>query len=304
MSSWQSKVVKMGFRLQRFRHSGGWGADLAAERERVEAMSKRLGPPKSVTFTAANAGGRPAEWITPVKGHSDGIILYLHGGAYIMGSIVSHRSLVAAIALNAGAKGLNLDYRLAPENPFPAAIEDTQSAYRWLLEQGVAPQQVVVAGDSAGGGLTLALLLALRDAGQPMPAAAVCLSPWTDLARSGASWIDNAGSDIVFDPDDARRSAAQYLAGADPRTPLASPLYADLTGLPPLLIQVSNDELLLDDALGLAESARTVGVDVTLERWDDMIHVWQIATPFMPESRQAIAHIGRFVNRVWGSVAD
>jgi phosphinothricin tripeptide acetyl hydrolase len=304
MSSWQSKVVKMGLRLQQLRHSGGWGADLAAERKRVEAMSKRLGPPKGVTFTAVNAGDRPAEWITPVEGHSDGVILYLHGGAYIMGSIVSHRSLAATIALNAGARGLNLDYRLAPENPFPAAVEDAQSAFRWLLEQGISPQQVVVAGDSAGGGLALAMLLALRDAGQHMPAAAVCLSPWTDLARSGASWIDNAETDIVFDANDARLSAAQYLAGADPRTPQASPLYADLTGLPPLLIQVSNDELLLDDALVLAESARAAGVDVTLERWDDMIHVWQIATPFMPESRRAIANIGRFINGVWSGVAD
>jgi acetyl esterase/lipase len=297
VASWQSKIVKISFRLQKLRRRDGWGGDLAAQRKRVEAMSTRLGPTKEVTLDTADAGGRPAEWITPTAVHSDGVILYLHGGAYIMGSIISHRSLAAAIAVESGAQLLNLDYRLAPEHPFPAAVEDARAAYLWLLGQGYRSQQVVVAGDSAGAGLALAMLLALRDEGQPLPAAAVCLSPWTDLAFSGDSWTTMADRDLVFGLDDARRSAAWYLDGADPRTPLASPLYADLTGLPPLLVQVGSEEILLDDAVGLVESARNAGVDICLERWDSMFHVWQIATPFMPESRQAIENIGRFVNQ-------
>ena len=195
---------------------------------------------------------------------------------------------------------LLLDYRLAPEHPFPAAVEDVQAAYHWLLAQGLDPRQVVVAGDSAGGGLTMALLLALRDAQQPLPAAAACLSPWLDLMTGAGSRLSKAGSDYVLTTADLQRAAALYLDGASAQSPLASPLYGDMTGLPPMLVQVGSDEILLDDATGLAEKARAVGVDVTLEIWQGMYHVWHMNSMIVPEGRQALEGIGRFVDGVLG----
>ncbi len=211
----------------------------------------------------------PGEWIAaPNAGAERPRIYYLHGGGYVIGSINTHRALIARLSAASGARAFAINYRLAPEHPFPAAVEDAVSAYRWLLEQGVDPATIVIAGDSAGGGLTVATLVALRDAGVPLPAAAVCLSPWTDMEGIGESAKTRKAADPMIDPEGGLAQAQLYLGGADPRTPLAAPLYADLRGLPPMLIHVGDAEVLLDDSTRLAERAKAAGVDVTLEVWD------------------------------------
>jgi acetyl esterase/lipase len=295
MAGWQSKAIKLFFRIQRARGRADLGIDVAAERERNEGLLARLPPVEGVSFADADAGGRPALWVDPSEVRRQGAILYLHGGVYLMGSPRGYRSMASNIATESGMRVLLLDYRLAPEHPFPAAVEDVQAAYHWLLAQDLEPLQVVIAGDSAGGGLVMALLLALRDDGQPLPAAAICLSPWLDLMADSGSRIDMAKRDHVVTTADLRRSAALYLDGADPQQPLASPLYGDMTGLPPLLIQVGSDEVLLDDATRLAEKAQAAGVNVTLELWQGMFHVWQMNSAFVPEGRQALAKIGQYI---------
>ena len=275
---------------------------MAAERERYERQLARLEPAEDVLFNDVNAGGRPPLWVDPPKVRREGAFLYLHGGVYLVGSPQGYRSLAANIAASAGMRLLLLDYRLAPEHPFPAAVDDARAAYHWLLEQGLEPHQVVIAGDSAGGGLTVALLLALGDAGEQLPAAAVCLSPWVDLLADSGSRIDRAKRDYVLATPDLHRAAGLYLEGADPKTPLASPIYGVLTALPPLLIQVGSDEVLLDDATRLAEKAQAAGVDVSLEVWEEMFHVWQMVSAFVPEGRQAIVGIGKFVDGVCASL--
>ena len=209
----------------------------------------------------------------------------------------THRDLVARIARAAGVRALSVEYRLAPENPHPAAVEDSTAAYRWLLGQGLDPARVVLAGDSAGGGLTIATLVALRDAGDPLPAAGVCLSPWVDLEGIGESMTTKAALDPLIQHDGLVKMGRLYLGDLDPHTALAAPLYADLGGLPPLLIQVGTAEALLDNATRVAETASAAGVDVTLEPWDDMIHVWQIFGSMLPEARGAIDRIGDFIRK-------
>lgn len=238
--------------------------------------------------------GRPAEWITPPV-YDERIILYLHGGAYSVGSCASHRGIVAHIAKASRARVLLPEYRLAPEHPFPAALDDAVAAYRALLDDGVQPGSMVVAGDSAGGGLTLSTLVTLRDQGNPLPAAAVLLSPWTDLAATGETLQSCAAKDPWLRSDRVASTAAQYCGNVDATDPRVSPLYADLHGLPPLLIQVGDHEILLSDSTRLARRAREAGVDVTLEVWEGMWHVWHILVRLVPESQQAIDRIGRFV---------
>jgi monoterpene epsilon-lactone hydrolase len=244
-----------------------------------------------------DAGGVPAEWIDVPGANPGCVLLYLHGGGYAIGSVNTHRDLTSRIARAAGVRALSVEYRLAPEHPHPAAVEDSTAAYRWLLGQGIEPDRVVIAGDSAGGGLTLATLVALRDAGDRLPAAGVCLSPWVDLEGIGESMTTLAEIDPLLDRDGLEWMAKLYLGGLDPRTPLAAPLYADLAGLPPLLIQVGKAEGLLDDARRVAERALASGVDVTLEAWDDMIHVWHIFASVLPEAREAIERIGGFIRK-------
>ena len=261
-----------------------------------EAMTGLFPVADDVACEAVDAGGVPAEWIRPPGAAADRAILYLHGGGYVIGSINTHRDLVSRVARAAGAPGLSVEYRLAPEHPHPAAVEDSTAAYRWLLAQGVPAERVVVAGDSAGGGLTVATLLALRDAGDPLPAAAVCLSPWVDLEVLGESMTTKADTDPMIQREGLLEMARAYLGEASPQTPLAAPLHADLERLPPLLIQVGTAEMLLDDSTRLAEKARAAGIDVTLEPWEDMIHVFQFF-PAMPEAQQAIERIGEFVRK-------
>lgn len=241
------------------------------------------------------AGGVPAEWVVAPGAAEDRVILYLHGGGYCIGSINTHRDLAARLSRSAQAKVLIIDYRLAPEHPFPAAVEDAVAAYRWLLTSGVVPARTVIAGDSAGGGLTVAALVYLRYTGARLPAAGVCLSPWVDLEGIGPSMTSRAAADPIVQRHLLLMMARAYLADADPASPLAAPLYADLSGLPPLLIQVGEAETLLDDATRLAARARAAGVAVTLEIWPEMIHVWQMFAAILPEGQQAIERIGEFI---------
>jgi acetyl esterase/lipase len=251
--------------------------------------------PEGTTVTKVDAGGVPAEWVVAAEADDNRVILYLHGGGYSLGSLDSHRRLVAHLSIEAKARVLNVDYRLAPEHPYPAAVHDAVAAYRWLLGQGVGADRVAISGDSAGGGLTLATLLALKDAGDPLPAAAVPLSPWTDLEGTGDSMRSRAAVDLMIQPARLKETADLYANGADLRQPQLSPLHGDYAGLPPMLIQVGDAEVLLDDATRVASIAEAAGVDVTLEVWDEMPHVFQAFVGLLPESDDAVARIGQFV---------
>lgn len=250
---------------------------------------------EDIRYEAVDAGGVAAEWIAAPNSVDERVLMFLHGGGYIVCSVSTHRDMIARLARAAGIRALGVDYRLAPEHPFPAAVEDATAAYRWLISSGVDPESMVIAGDSAGGGLTLATLVALRDAGDPMPAAAVCMSPWVDLEGLGESMTTKADVDPFVSREQLQFMAQQYLGDRDRRTPLAAPLYADLQGLPPLLIQTGSSETLLDDSTRLAERARAAGVEVTLDIWEDMIHGWQICASFLPEAQQSIDTIGKFI---------
>jgi acetyl esterase/lipase len=271
-------------------------APLAMQRACSNIPGKLFRPPKCDVQSVVVEGLR-AEWIHMPAAMDKSVVLYLHGGAYTMGSCNSHRRLAARVARACRARLLLPEYRLAPEHPYPIPLEDAVAAYRWLLECGVAPQDIAIAGDSAGGGLAMAVLVFLRDAGDPLPAATVCMSPWTDLKITGASLKTKAKADPFLKPAYLRRMAKDYIQDNDPRTPTISPIYADLQGLPPLLIQVGSAEILQDDAVRLADRAREAGVDVTLEVWEGMVHVWQFMAHILPEGRQAIEKIGIFVRR-------
>ena len=268
---------------------------VAEHRAQYERAEKVFPVSPDVKVERVTAGAAPAEWLRPPSARAGHVVLYLHGGGYVIGSPRSHRHLAAAIAGAAGTDALLLDYRLAPEHPFPAALDDAVAAYRWLLDQGIAAEHIAVAGDSAGGGLTVATLLALRDAQLPRPAAGVCISPWVDLTCSGGSYQSKAGVDPIVRQAGVAEMARAYLGTTDPRSPLASPLFADLRGLPPLLIHVGSDEVLLDDAIGLAERAKAAGVDTTLEQWDRMIHVWHWFLPLLDEAQAAVESVGGFI---------
>jgi len=282
--------------VQELLRGAGFGSLTIAERRRATA-SVAPSPPRGTAVDPVDAGGVPAEWVTAAGVSSGRVLLYLHGGAYQIGSPATLRHLVALLSGAARARALSVDYRLAPEHPFPAAIEDALAAYRWLLASGIDPALVAVAGDSAGGGLALGTLVALRDAGDPMPAGAVLLSPWTDLALTGESLRTRAAVDVMIKPDGMPETAALYLAGADPRHPYASPLYADLRGLPPLLIHVGDAEVILDDSTRLAARASEAGVEVSLEIWDDMPHVFPAFAGLLPEADQAIGRVGTWLDQ-------
>jgi acetyl esterase/lipase len=266
----------------------------ADRRKAMEEWQEGLAIPAEVKTQPVDASGVRAEWIWRSDSDLDRAILYLHGGGYAIGSISTHRYLMQSISQAARARVLGIDYRLAPENPFPAAVEDAVTAWLWMLAQGLDPKRCAIGGDSAGGGLAAATLLALRERGIALPAAAVLLSPWTDLAGTGATVKTKAAEDPMVTEAGLKMMADAYLGATDARNPLASPLYANLSGLPPLLIQVGSSEILLDDATRFAERAKAAGVEVTLEPWEDMVHVFQ-AFPMLAESGQAIKKIGDFV---------
>ena len=250
--------------------------------------------PDGVEVEESEIGGVPAEIVTPAD-HGAGTLLYLHGGGYAIGSPVSHRHLVAALAAASRTRAYAIDYRRAPEHPFPAAVDDALAAYRGLLGAGVAPGSIVIGGDSAGGGLTAAALLAIRDTGLDLPAAGVLISPWADLTNGSESYRTHADRDPLVFQEDIDRWRDAYLAGADPRAPLASPLHADLAGLPPLLIHVGSEEVLLDDSRKLAERCEAAGVEAELEVWPDMIHVWHWFGEYLDEAGSAVPRIGEYV---------
>jgi epsilon-lactone hydrolase len=248
---------------------------------------------KAVHSQKVEPEGQNAQWFTPPQ-HHDAIILYLHGGGYTYGSILTHNDLMARLALSSGACVLGVDYRLAPEAPFPAAIDDALVGYRYLLSQGNKPQKIIVMGDSAGGGLALSLLLRLREEGMPMPAGAALLSPWVDLTCTADSFNCNAPYDYIS-RESLLANAAHYLQGAEPRQPMASPLFASLRGLPPVYIQAGGAEVLLQDTLSLEEKLRIEGVEVRCEIAPDMFHDWQLFGYLFAVSREAVDRLAAFV---------
>jgi epsilon-lactone hydrolase len=274
--------------------------EIAQRRKDFDARSQEYPVAADVTIEPVTANGVPAEWSATPDAARDGAILYLHGGGYVIGSLVSHRHMVSEIGRSARVRTLALDYRLAPEHPFPAPVEDTVAGYRFLLSQGVAPGRIALAGDSAGGGLVAAALVAIREAGLPQPACGWCISPWVDMEAIGDSMVDKAATDPGVQKEPLLELAAAYLGGADPRSPLAAPIYADLTGIAPLLIQVGSVETLLDDAVRLARVAGAADVFVDLQIWPEMIHVWHMFHPELSIGRRAIEVGGDFVRSMMG----
>lgn len=248
-------------------------------------------------FDPVDVEGIAGEWVLAPDVSAHATVLYLHGGGYSVGSIISHRGMASYLSGASSARFLLIDYRLAPEHPHPAAVEDAVAAYRWLIDRGTRPENMALGGDSAGGGLAIATLVAARDAGLPMPSCAFVLSPWVDMEGIGESYTTKAEVDPMLKREGSKLAAERYLAGIDARTPLASPIYADLSGLPPLLIHVGEAEILLDDSNMLAQRARAAGVEVILETWPDMIHVWHYFASMVPESREAIEVVGRFLKK-------
>jgi acetyl esterase/lipase len=275
-----------------------WNRDTTVAQMRSDWDMAFGGSTAAVPCERVSAGGVDGEWISPANTPLDKAILYFHGGGFRIGSVASHRDLIAQIALASGCRVLAINYRLAPEHRFPAALDDALAAYGWMLDLGLKPASIAFAGDSAGGNLVLAAMLALRERGLPLPVSAVLMSPWTDLAATGASYATRAEADPIHQRAMILALAKNYLGGQDdPCDPLVSPLYADLAGLPPLLIQVGDRETVLDDSVMFADLARAAGVDVDLQVWDGMIHVFQMFGVELPEAHQAIASIAGFLNR-------
>jgi acetyl esterase/lipase len=295
--SLRAHAVRFGLRLfikNRYRRE-----PIEVVRQRFKRMEMLVPPPPRGTKTRDfTIDGLPASMIAVREARPDTTVLFLHGGAFGVGSFRNYGHFTWRLGKAARAGVLAIDYRLAPEHPYPAALDDALAAYRWMLAQGTNPKRILVAGDSAGGGLALALLLKLRDEGMPLPAAAVLMSPWTDLASTGASLRTKAETDPMLVASEIPRLAAMYLGGADPRDPYASPLYADPRGLPPTLVQAGGDEVLLDDAVRMADKMKAAGCDVELQIWPRMPHVFQLLVTVMPEAQAAVADIARFARRV------
>ncbi|TXT64947.1 MAG: Esterase MY09-1 [Promethearchaeota archaeon] len=263
--------------------------------EQMGAMSK---VPDDIRCEKVEINGIEGEWIIAREVKQNKVLLYLHGGAFIAGSINTHKDLISRISRAGRIKILAINYRLAPEHPFPAALEDTYNTYQWLIsEKNYDPKDIIIGGDSAGGNLTLATLIKIKKEGFFFPAAAFCLSPATDMTGSGESYTTKADIDPFLTPDLGELVLNNYLKNADPENPLVSPLYADLEGLPPIYIQVGTSEILFDDSIRIAEKLEDADVEVELDVWEDMIHVFAAFAAFAPESREAIKKIGHFIER-------
>jgi acetyl esterase/lipase len=278
--------------------------ETAELRKAYDAMGEIFPPAADVTLEKISANGVPAEWSSTPNASKDRIIMYVHGGGYVIGSVASHRHLVTELGRAAGTRTLSVDYRLAPEHPFPAAVDDALASYRYLLDQGFQPDNIAIAGDSAGGGLTVATLLAIRDAGLKQPACGFCISPWIDMEAAGRSMTTQAGRDPMVQKEGLLGMAAAYLNGADPKTPLAAPLHADFKDIAPLLIQVGAAETLLDDATRLASIAGAADVEVNLQIWPEMIHVWHFFHPMLGAARHAINGAGEIIAKAMDRSAD
>ncbi len=269
------------------------GLSMQERREGMEAMQAALPMPDDIETTAVDIGGIPGRWVVAPGARDDAFVIYYHGGGYVMGSLDTHQELMGRISRVCQAKVLGVDYRLAPEHVYPAAVEDGVSSYEWLLAQGADASRVMLAGDSAGGGLTMATLLSIRDKGGILPVGAMMFSPWTDLTASGESATSRADADPMVTLPALLEMAEIYYASADASDPLVSPVFADLRGLPPLLIQVGDAELLLDDASRLADNAKSAGVMALYQVWDEAFHVFQ-AIPNLPEAADALQKVGKF----------
>ena len=269
--------------------------DVHKFRDDIDKVSDRVNKvPKDVDVQNVLAEGMNCEWLTPQGAPQDKVVLYIHGGGFVSGSCRTHRMHVVKFVRECGLKAFLFDYRLAPEHPFPAAVEDCLSAYGYLLAQGYKPQNIAVMGESAGGTLTLSTLIALRDRGIDLPAAAVSISPVTDLTCRAGSFVTNAKKDVA--PMGSWTVwTGYYIAQNDPLHPWLSPLMADLTDLPPVMIHVGTHEIHYDDATNFAKKAQGNGVDITLKVWDGMIHAFPLLSPFFPEARNAMHEIGEFL---------
>jgi monoterpene epsilon-lactone hydrolase len=294
MPSPQSLLVSTA--LRRFKRTQkSANVDVDFVRRWVNRLTSLPWPSSDVAISSFAEGGLQGEWLRTYAPAPQRAVLYLHGGGYFFCSPRTHRPVTIGLTRNLNISTLALKYRLAPEHPYPAALEDALSAYRWLLAQGLRADQIALAGDSAGGGLALATMVTLRDRGIPLPAACVCFSPWTDLAGTGPSVDRNDLSCAMFSADMIRRAPALYLGKTDPYCPLVSPLYADLRGLPPLLIHVSDSETLLDDSTRLAARAHEAGVEVQLKIWARQPHVWQLFSRVVPEGRASLREAAVFL---------
>ncbi len=287
--------VTYGNLMQTLRQRADHGNDLHQMRKDLHAFGALYPPHPNVTIQAMTVGGRPTEMLTPADHYKKLVLLYLHGGGFVMGSIQTHRQLASHLAAATGVRTMVAEYRLAPENPFPAALEDALSVYTSLLRNGFDPCHIGLAGDSAGGGLCVSLMTRLKQEKLPLPRVCCLLSPWVDLSMRGPSWHRNADQDVLVKSNDAKRMAALYLNGKDPLDPLVSPVYADLEGIPPLLIHVGSGEVLLDDAVSLHKRATHYGVTSHLDIWDGMPHVWHFMSPVLKEGRVALQQAAAFI---------
>jgi acetyl esterase/lipase len=275
--------------------------DVNEARARFEKMAAFLGGAPDAKCEKVDGGGVPAEWVSAPGCDPARAVLFLHGGGYAIGSINTHRRLAYDVSAASGARVLLIDYRLAPEHPFPAALDDATKAWRWLLKQGLSPDKMAIVGDSAGGGLTIATLVNLRDQKLGLPACAVAISPWVDLEGVGNSLATRSAQDPMVQKEGLAWMARLYLAGKDARTPLAAPLHADLSGLPPVLVQVGTAETLLDDATRIAERLHAVGGEVKLAIWPNMLHVFPLFAPILSEGRDGCLEIGQFIRARTGA---
>ncbi len=301
MASFQSKLYRLIVKYYVGRKYLQAGKSIEAWKELTDQFIRFQRVPKNISFEAVEVNGIPAEWVRAPQVNKERAILYLHGGGFVMGSPTSHRELAGRLSATTQSPLLVLDYRLAPEYPFPAAVDDTLTAYSWLQSQGFSPADIAIGGDSAGGGLAIQSLLALRESRQSLPAAGFAMSPPLDWVHfDGESYQTRADVDPWITEEMCRFTGALYVSDNDPATPLLNPLRMDLTGLPPLCIHVGDQEVLLSDSTRLVEQARAVSVEVQFKVWEGMWHVFQIGASMIPEAQQSLEEIGLFIREKFG----